>query len=77
MRNSDNNVVGWTRRVDEGEEVSIEADLRSEEREERRIRFLINGEREKIVIVGVPESIRFGVCVLYHPLLSHLYYSFM
>ena len=42
--------------------MSIEADLRSGEREERRIRFLVNGRREKTVIVGVPESIRFGVC---------------
>ena len=34
--------------------MSIEADLRSGEREERRIRFLVNGERQKTVIVGVP-----------------------
>ena len=57
--------------------MSIEADLRSEEEKERRIRFLINGKREKTVIVGVPKSIRFGVCVLHHPLFSHLSYSFI
>ena len=57
--------------------MSIEADLRSGEREERRIRFLVNGRREKTVIVGVPESIRFGVCVIHHPLFSHLSYSFI
>ena len=57
--------------------MSIEADLRSGEREERRIRFLVNGRREKTVIVGVPGSIRFGVCVIHHPLFSHLDYSFI
>ena len=72
---SDYHISGWTKRAKEGDEVSIEADLRSEEEEERRIRFLINGKREKTVIVGVPESIRFGVCVIHHPLFSHLSYS--
>ena len=72
---SDYDVVGWTSRAKEGDEVSIEADLRSGEREERRIRFLINGRREKTVIVGVPESIRFCVCVIHHPFFSHLSYS--
>ena len=75
IKNSDDNVVGWTNKAKEGDEVSIEADLRSGEREERRIRFLVNGRREKTVIVGVPESIRFCVCVLYHPLFFHLYSS--
>ena len=68
LDNSDNNTVFLTNEAKKGEEVSIEADLRTEKREERRIRFLVNGRREKTVIVGVPESIRFGVCVIHHPL---------
>ena len=63
------------KKAKEGDEVSIEADLLSGEKEERRIRFLVNGRREKTVIVGVPESIRFGVCVIHHPLFFHLSYS--
>ena len=62
----------FTNKAKEGDEVSIEADIRRREREERRIRFLVNGRREKTVIVGVPESIRLGVCVIHHPLFSHL-----
>ena len=75
--NSDNNIVFLTNQAKIGDEVSIEADLRSGEREERGIRFLVNGRRQKTVIVGVPESIRFGVCVIHHPLISHLSYSFI
>ena len=55
--------------------MSIEADLRSGEREERILRFLVNGTREKIVIIGVPESIRFGVCLL--SLSFYLIYPFV
>ena len=75
--NSDNNQVFLTKKANKGDEVSIEADLRSGEREERRIRFLVNGQREKTVIVGVPESIRFGVCVISLLFFSHLSYSFI
>ena len=53
--------------------MSIEADIRSEEKKKRRITFTVNGERVNAVIIGVPESIRFGVCLLS---LSHiLFYS--
>ena len=75
MVNSDSNLVGWTNEAKEGDEVSIEADLRSWSRQERRIRFMINGKREKMVIVGVPESIRFGVCLISHPLFFPLPYT--
>ena len=36
----------FTNKAKEGDEVSIEADIRRREREERRIRFLVNGRRE-------------------------------
>ena len=55
------------------DEVSIEADIRSEEKEKRRLTFAVNGERLNVVIIGVPESIRLGVCLIS---LSHiLFYS--
>ena len=68
MISSDWNVVGWTNEAKEGDEVSIEANIWNREREQRRIQFLINGKRENVVIVGVPESIRFCVCVPNNPL---------
>ena len=42
--------------------MSIEADVRSGEKEKRRLKFIVNGRREKVIITGVSESIRFGVC---------------
>ena len=42
--------------------MSIEADIRSGEKEKRRITYSVNGRRVNVVIIGVPESIRFGVC---------------
>ena len=44
--------------------MSIEADIRSGEKEKRRITFTVNGKRANAVVIGVPESIRFGVCLL-------------
>ena len=71
LYNSDYNTVLLTNQAHEGVKVSIEADLRSGEREERRIRFLVNGERDWRVIVGVPESIRFGVSLILFSLFIH------
>ena len=44
--------------------MSIEADIRSEEKKKRRITVSVNGKRLNVVIIGVPKSIRFGVCLL-------------
>ena len=55
--------------------MSIEADIRSEEKKKRRITFTVNGERVNAVIIGVPESIRFGVCLL--SLSFYLIYPFV
>ena len=74
MISSDWNVVGWTNEAKEGDEVSIEANIWNREREQRRIQFLINGKRENVVIVGVPESIIFGVCLIPLSFFIHLPY---
>ena len=42
-------------------EVCVEVDLRSSEKEERKIRFIVNGKIQKCVIVGVGNEIRYGV----------------
>ena len=42
----------------------MEVDLRSEKKEERTIRFLVDGKIQKCVIVGVGKGIRFGVCTI-------------
>ena len=44
--------------------MSIEADIRSGEKKKRRITLSLNGWKQKVVIIGVPETIRFGVCLI-------------
>ena len=44
--------------------MSMEADIRSGQKEKRRITFTVNEIRVNVVIIGVPESIRFGVCLI-------------
>ena len=56
----DGGVIGWT---EKGR--AIEVDLRSGEKEERRIRFNVDGMIQKSVIVGVPRNVQFGVCLIY------------
>ena len=56
-------MIGFTEEGRVGTEVSVEADLRSEEKEERTIRFIVDGKIQKCVIVGVGREIRFGVCM--------------
>ena len=54
-----------------GSVVSVEVDLRSEKKEERRIVFIVDGKIQKCVIVGLPKEIRCGVCALSY--LCYLY----
>ena len=56
-------MIGWTEKGGVGTEVGVEIDLRSEEKEERTIRFILDGKIQKCVIVGVGKDIRFGVCI--------------
>ena len=45
-----------------GSEIAMEVDLRSTVPKERTLRFIVDGKIQKIAIVGLPYSIRFGVC---------------
>ena len=54
-------VIGWTEGGRVGSEVCVEVDLRSSKKEERKIRFIVNGKIQKCVIVGVGNEIRYGV----------------
>ena len=55
-------VIGWTECGGVGSEVGVEIDLRSSEKEERKIRFIVNEKIQKCMIVGVGREIKFGVC---------------
>ena len=54
-------MIGLTEKGGVGSEVTMEVDLRSDKKEERTIRFIINGKIQKCVIVGVGRDVRFGV----------------
>ena len=55
-------MIGWTECGRVGSEVGLEVDLRSEEKEERSIRFIVDGKIQKYVIGGVGKDVKFGVC---------------
>ena len=61
IRGRNGAVIGWTEEGEEESEVCVEVDLRSSKKEERRIRFIVNGKIQKCVIVGVGNEIRYGV----------------
>ena len=44
--------------------IGMELDLRSEKKEERTIRFVVDGRIQRCTIVGVPSHIQFRVCHL-------------
>ena len=54
-------VIGWTEGGRVGSEVCVEVDLRSSKKEERKIRFIVDGMIQKCVIVGLGNEIRYGV----------------
>ena len=54
-------MISWTEYGRVGSEVCVEVDLRSSKKEERKIRFIVNGKIQKCVIVGVGNEIRYGV----------------
>ena len=63
IRGRDGGVIGWTEKGKVGSEVTVEVDLRSEKKEERTIRFIVDGKIQKCVIVGVGREVRYGVCI--------------
>ena len=47
--------------VDDGDEWSMEVDLRSAEKEKRTIHWFVNGDQQLGFIKGLPDTIEFGV----------------
>ena len=47
--------------VKEGDEWSMEVDLRSDEKEKRTLHWFVRGSQQKGFIYGVPERVEFGV----------------
>ena len=66
--------IGWTEKGKEGSVVSVEVDLRSEKKEERSIRFIVDGKIQKCVIVGLPNEVRYGVWNYLHYTYTYLLY---
>ena len=48
--------------VNEGDEWSMEVDLRSGEKEKRTLHWFVRGKQQKGFIKGVPDRVEFGVC---------------
>ena len=73
-------MIGWTEDGRVGSEVCVEVDLRSSKKEERRIRFIVDGKIQKCVIVGVGNEIRYGVWnttfIIVFTYLSTIYHYF-
>ena len=61
IRGRNGAVLGWIEQGLPGNEVCVEVDLRSSKKEERTIRFIMNGKIQKYVVIGVGNEIRFGV----------------
>ena len=47
--------------VNNGDEWSMEVDLRSREKEKRTLHWFVNGRQQKGFIKGVPDRVEFGV----------------
>ena len=54
-------LIGRIEKGSVGSEVCVEVDLRSEEKEQRTIRYIVDGKLQKYAIVGLGREIRFGV----------------
>ena len=47
--------------LNDGDEWSMEVDLRSEEKEKRTLHWFVRGKQQKGFIKGVPDRVEFGV----------------
>ena len=56
-----NYIITDLEEVNEGDEWSMEVDLRSREKEKRTLHFFVRGEQQKGFIKGVPNIVEFGV----------------
>ena len=61
MSNHNYNKFSTNESVNEGDEWSMEVDLRSEEKEKRTLHWFVRGKQQKGFIKGVPERVEFGV----------------
>ena len=65
--------------VNEGDEWSMEVDLRSREKEKRTLHWFVNGKQQKVFIKGVPARVEFAVSYFIYstysisPYLYHLF----
>lgn len=58
-----NRCVGSDRSAKEGDIVTMELDLRSEEPENRTLHWFINGQQYKYYFFNVPQTVNFGICM--------------
>ena len=56
--------------MNEGDEWSMEVDLRSEEKEKRTLHWFVRGKQQKYFIKGLPERVKFAVCFTSHSLVE-------
>ena len=75
--NADKFVVCWTHPSKDETELSLELDLRSSQSHKRTLRFFTAGNAENLVIMGVPETVRFAVCCLLHIMFLDCYLLFL
>ena len=61
VHNQASNPVGKNEEVKEGDEWSMEVDLRSREKEKRTLHFFVRGIQQRVFITGVPDRVEFGV----------------
>ena len=47
--------------MNDGDEWSMEVDLRSREKEKRTLKWFVRGKQQKGFIKGVPDRVEFGV----------------
>lgn len=50
----------------EGDEISMEVDLREKERKNRKLYFYINNVKQKLYFYGLPERVQFAVFFYYY-----------
>ena len=61
MRNHNDAGVCTNERVNNGDEWSMEVDLRSREKEKRTLHFFVRGKQQKGFFKAVPDRVEFAV----------------
>ena len=63
IRGQSGAIIGWVEKGRVGSTVGMEVDLRSEDTEERTIRFIVDGKIQKCSVARLGRAIKFGVCL--------------